>query len=158
MSGFISYADGGSSFIREPQEVRAQLLEAVLVECPRGIGEHEPREARFEARGPIVKRDPFSVAAASPIEPGLDFQQAPVVDDPIGINLWRRSDDPMPDVSTEIALQLLDALGQSPILRDDDVDRIELSKKLFEPRQMAEEPAAERVVRADRMKNTIYMQ
>lgn len=158
MSVFISYADGGSSFIREPQEVRAQFLEAVLIERTFGIGENEPREARFEVRGPIVKRDPFRLATAIPIEPGLDFQVAPVVDGRIGINLRRRSDDPVPNVIAEIPLQLLDAFGSSPIRRDDDVDRIELSKKLLELRQMAEEPAAERVVHADRMQNTIDIQ
>jgi hypothetical protein len=64
----------------------------------------------------------------------------------------------MLDVSAEIPLQLFDAFGSSPIRRDDDIDRLELSKKLFQPRQMAEEPAAERVVHADRMKNTIDIQ
>jgi hypothetical protein len=158
MGGFISYADGGSSSSREPQEVRAQFLEAVLIECTLGICEDEPREGRFEAPRPIVKCDPFRVAAAIPIEPSLDFQLAPVVDHYMGGNLRRRSDDPMLDVGTEIPLQLLDAFGSPPIRRDDDVDRLELSKKLFQPRQMAEEPAAERVVPADRMKHTINIQ
>jgi hypothetical protein len=155
MSVFISYADGGSSSSREPQEVRVQFLEAVLIERPLGIGENEPFEARFEARGPIVKRDPFRVAAAIPIEPGLDFQLATLVDGRIGVDLRRRADDPVPSVIAEIPLQLLDAFGSSPIRRDDDIDRIELSKKSLEPRQVTEEPAAERVVHADRMKNTI---
>jgi hypothetical protein len=75
-----------------------------------------------------------------------------------GVNLRRRSDDPMSDVSAEVALQLLDALGQPPIRRDDDIDRLEFSKKRFQPRQMVEEPAAERVVHADRMKNAIDIQ
>jgi hypothetical protein len=158
MSGFISYADGGSSVGREPQEVRAQFLEAVLIECTLGIGEHEPREGRFEAPRPIVKRDPLCATAAVPVEPSLDLQLPSVSDDQIRVNLRRRSDDPMLDVSAEIPLQLFDALGSPPIRRDDDVDRIELSKKRFQPWQMAEEPAAERVLPADRMKHTINIQ
>ena len=158
MSGFISYADGGSSSSREPQEMRAQFLEAVLIERAFGIGENEPREARFEVRGPIVKRDPFRVTAAIPIEPGLDFQLATVVDHYTGVNLRRRPNDSMLDFGTEIPLQLLDAFGSPPIRRDDDVERLELSKELFQPRQMAEEPATERVVHADRMQNTIDIQ
>lgn len=147
-----------ASISRKPQEVRAQLLKAVLIERATGVGEDEPPEARFEARGPIVKRDPLCITAAVPVEPGLDFQLAPVVDGRIGINLRRRSDDPVPNVSTEIALKLFDALGKSPIRRDDNIDRIEFSKKRFQPRQMAEKPAAERVVHADKMKNTIDIQ
>lgn len=56
----------------------------LLVKCPHEIGEHEPREARFEAQGPIVKCDPFCVAAAVPVELSLDLQQASVSDDQNG--------------------------------------------------------------------------
>lgn len=84
----------------------------LLVECPHELGEHEPREARFEAQGPIVKCDPFCVAAAVPVEPSLDLQQASVSDDQNRVNLRRRSADPLSDVSVEILLQLLDALGR----------------------------------------------
>ena len=130
----------------ESQEMRAQFLEAVLIERALGIGEHDPFEARFKARWPIVKCDPLGFAATVPIEPSLDLQLTPVVDDDMGIDLRRRSDDSMPDVSAEIPLQLLDAFGSPPIRRDDDVDRLELSQEFLQKRQMAEELAAERVI------------
>ncbi|MET3181722.1 UNVERIFIED_ORG: hypothetical protein ABIC43_004897 [Variovorax guangxiensis] len=38
------------------------------------------------------------------------------------------------------------------------VDRREFAKEFFQKRQMTEELAAERVVRTDRMKHTIYVQ
>jgi hypothetical protein len=130
----------------ESQEMRAQFLEAVLIERALGIGEHDPFEARFKARWPIVECDPLGFAVTIPIEPGLDLQLASVVDDHVGIDLRRRSDDPVPDVGAEIPLQLLDALGAPPIRRDDDVDRLELSQEFLQKRQMAEELAAERVI------------
>ena len=72
-----------------------QLLEAVLIERQLWIGEHEPFEARFEVRGPIVKCDPLCVTAAVSIEPGLDLQLPSVSGDQIWVNLRRRSDDPV---------------------------------------------------------------
>ncbi|MDQ0612301.1 hypothetical protein QFZ83_006472 [Variovorax sp. W1I1] len=47
-----------------------------------------------------------------PVEPSLDLQQASVSDDQNRVNLRRRSADPVSDVSVEILLQLLDALGR----------------------------------------------
>lgn len=118
MRGFISRvrrSGDGASASGKLQKVRTQLLKAVLIERPLGIGEHEPLETRFEAPGPIVECDPLCVTAAIPVEPGLDLHLAPVVDSHTGVDLRRGADDPRPGVGAEIPLQLLDAFGQSPI-------------------------------------------
>jgi len=73
-------------------------------------------------RSPVVERDPLCVTAAIPLEPGLDLQLAPVLNDRVGSDLRRGTDDPVPNVLAEIMLQLLDALGQSPIRGDDNIN------------------------------------
>jgi hypothetical protein len=92
--------------------VRAQFLKAILIERPRGVGEHEPFEARFKVPGPIVKCDPLCVVAAVSVELGLDLQLPPMVDSDMGVNLRRRADDPVSDVGTGIPLQLFDAFAR----------------------------------------------
>jgi hypothetical protein len=53
----------------------------------------------------------------------ISLPAASLLDVHIRVELRRGPDDPVPDVFAEMPLQLLDALGQSPIRGDDDLDR-----------------------------------
>ena len=79
-------------------DVTSAVPESCLDRMPAGVGEHESFKDLFKIQGPIVECDPLGVTATVSIEPSLNFQLAPVANDHIGVDLRRRSDDPVPDI------------------------------------------------------------